>query len=169
MFHQTNINSEINIHLKIIIIMKFKYFLMEKASKVIQKIRFFKLKILGYKNISSKAIIESKLKLDKVYPQGIHIGDNTLVASGTTILCHEHVKRDLNNQANPWVTDTYIGRNCFIGVGAFILPGVKIGDEVIIGAGTMVTKDIPSNSVAVGNPARIIRTGIKMNNKSILV
>jgi len=149
--------------------MKLKYFLMEKASKVIQKIRFTKLQVIGYKNISSKAIIESHLNLDRVFPQGIYIGDNTLVASGTTILCHEHVKRDDNDPRNPWVTNTYIGKNCFIGVGATILPGVKIGDEVIIGASSVVTKDIPSNSVAVGNPAKVIKTGIKMNEKAILI
>lgn len=142
---------------------------MEKASKVIQKIRYTKLNILGYKNINSKAIIESKLNLDRVYPQGIYIGENTLVASRTTILCHEHVKREDKDPRNPWVTNTYIGKNCFIGVGATILPGVKIGDEVIIGASSVVTKDIPSNSVAVGNPAKVIRSGIKMNDKAILV
>ena len=149
--------------------MKLKYYFMEKASKAIQKIRFSKLQILGYKNISSKAIIESNLNLDRVYPQGIYIGENTLVASGTTILCHEHVKRDENDIKNPWVTNTYIGRNSFIGVGSTILPGVRIGDEVIIGASSVVTKDIPSNSVAVGNPARVIKTDIRMNDKAILI
>lgn len=149
--------------------MKLKYFLMEKASKVIQKIRYTKLQMIGYKNISSKAIMESHLNLDRVFPQGIYIGDNTLVASGTTILSHEHVKRDDKDPRNPWVTNTYIGKNSFIGVGATILPGVKIGDEVIIGASSVVTKDIPSNSVAVGNPAKVIKTGIKMNEKAILI
>jgi acetyltransferase-like isoleucine patch superfamily enzyme len=149
--------------------MKLKYYLMEKISKVIQKIRFTKLNLLGYKNISRRAIIESKLNLDRVYPLGIFIGENTLIASRTTILCHEHVKREEKDPRNPWVTNTYIGKNCFIGVGATILPGVKIGDEVIIGASSVVTKDIPSNSVAVGNPAKVIRSNIKMNNKAILV
>jgi len=149
--------------------MKFKYLLMEVLSKGIQSFRYYKLKLLGYKNISHSAIIESNLNLDRVYPEGIHIGANTLVASRTTILCHEHVKRDQIDARNPWVTDTYIGKNCFIGVGATILPGVVIGDEVIIGASSVVTKSIPSNSVAVGNPARVIRTGIKMNDKAILV
>ncbi len=149
--------------------MKFKYLLMGMLSKGIQTIRYYKLKLLGYSNISHTAIIESNLNLDKVYPPGIHIGDNTLIASRTTILCHEHVKRDKIDGRNPWITDTYIGRNCFIGIGSTILPGVTIGDEVIIGASSVVTKNIPSNSVAVGNPAKVIRTGIKMDDKAILV
>jgi acetyltransferase-like isoleucine patch superfamily enzyme len=148
--------------------MKIKYAIMGKVASLIQKYRIFKLKILGYSNINPKAIIESKINLDRVYPQGLHIGENTLVASRSTLLCHEHVKRDGSSPENPWVTDTYIGRNCFIGIGAIILPGVRIGDEVIIGAGSVVTKNIPSNSIAVGNPARVIRNGIKMNNKAIL-
>lgn len=142
---------------------------MERASAVRQGIRLFKLKLLGYKNISRKAILESNLNLDRVYPQGIHIGDNTLIASRATILCHEHVKRDMRDPGNPWISDTYIGKNCFIGVGAMILPGVKIGDEVIIGAGSVVTKDIPSNSVAAGNPAKVIKSGIRMNEKAVLM
>lgn len=149
--------------------MKVKFYLMEKASKGIQKIRFFKLRLLGYENIDPSAIIESKLSLDLVFPQGIHIGKNTLVASRTIILCHEHIKREVKDPRNPWVTHTYIGKNCFIGVGATILPGVKIGDEVVIGASSVVTKDIPSNSVAVGNPARIVKTGIRMNDSAILI
>ena len=148
--------------------MKLKYYLMGKASNVIQKMRYTKLKLLGYQNISSTAIIESKLNLDRVFPKGIHIGENTLIASRTTILCHEHVKRDELDPGNPWVTHTYIGKNTFIGVGSTILPGVKIGDEVIIGACSVVTKDIPSNSVAVGNPAKVIRSDINMNDKAIL-
>lgn len=149
--------------------MELRLFLMSHLSKLVQKIRYSKLQIIGYKNISCKAIIESNLNLDRVYPRGIYIGENTLVASGTTILCHEHVKRDENDIKNPWVTNTYIGKNSFIGVGSTILPGVRIGDEVIIGASSVVTKDIPSNSVAVGNPARVVKTGIRMSDKAILI
>ena len=66
------------------------------------------------------------------------------------------------------MTDTFIGNNCFIGVRSLICPGVKIGDECVIGAGSVVTKDIPSNSMAVGVPAKVIRTGIKMNEHARL-
>lgn len=142
---------------------------MGKLSKAVQRFRYLKLQFMGYKNISKKAIIESRLNLDRVYPQGIHIGDYTLVASGTTILCHEHIKRDPHNHLNPFVTDTLIGKKCFIGVGATILPGVKIGDEVVIGAASVVTKDIPSNSLAVGNPAKVIRTNIQLDDNAVLI
>ena len=50
-----------------------------------------------------------------------------------------------------------IGKNCWIGAGAVILPGVTIGDGTVIGAGSIVTKDIPSYVVAVGNPCRVLR------------
>ena len=50
-----------------------------------------------------------------------------------------------------------IGRNCWIGAGAIILPGVTVGDNTVVGAGSVVTKDIPANVVAVGNPCRVLR------------
>lgn len=51
----------------------------------------------------------------------------------------------------------HFGKNCWIGAGAIILPGVTIGDQVVVGAGSVVTKDLPSNVVAVGNPCRVVR------------
>ena len=51
-----------------------------------------------------------------------------------------------------------IGKDCWIGGGAIVLPGVTIGDRVVVGAGSVVTKDIPSDAVVVGNPAKIIKT-----------
>ena len=51
----------------------------------------------------------------------------------------------------------HIGKNCWIAAGVLIMPGITIGDNVIIGAGAVVTKDLPDNVIAVGNPARILR------------
>lgn len=56
-----------------------------------------------------------------------------------------------------WAKPVHIGRNCWICAGATILPGVTIGDNCVIGAGSVVTRDIPANSFAAGNPARVIR------------
>ena len=50
-----------------------------------------------------------------------------------------------------------IGKNCWIGAGAILLPGVTVGDDTVIGAGSVVTKDIPSGMVAVGSPCRVLR------------
>jgi len=55
-------------------------------------------------------------------------------------------------------SDIIIGNNVWIGHGAYIMPGVKIGDNSIVGAKAVVTKDIPAGSIAVGVPARVIKT-----------
>ena len=132
---------------------------------LLRKHRIFWLRIRGF-DVQNSTIIEGTVLLDKLYPKGIHIGANTLIAGGSVILSHDHCNRVGNNQ--PYLVDTYIGRNCFIAVNVIVLPGVKIGDEVIVGAGAVVTKDIPSNSVVGGNPAKIIRTGIRMNDFAAL-
>ena len=135
------------------------------AATIFRKLRVFKYRLKGY-DIHYSAIIEGSVLLDKLYPKGIHIGENTLVAGGVTILSHDHCKRVNNNQ--PFLIDTHIGKNCFIAVGAIILPGVKIGDEVIVGAGAVVTKDVSSNCIVAGNPAKIIRENIRMNDFAAL-
>lgn len=75
------------------------------------------------------------------------------MASGAIVFSHDF-SRKLR-------TDTFIGENCFIGANAIIMAGVRIGDEVIVGSGAIVTKDVPSNSIVAGNQARIIKEGIK--------
>ena len=60
--------------------------------------------------------------------------------------------------------DVKVGNNCFVGYGSILLPGVTIGDEVIVGAGSVVTKDVPSNSIVAGNPARVIREGVHLGH-----
>ena len=51
----------------------------------------------------------------------------------------------------------HIGKNCWLGSGVLVMPGVTIGDNTVIGAGSVVTRDIPANVVAVGNPCRVLR------------
>ena len=57
--------------------------------------------------------------------------------------------------------------DCVIGINSIIMPGVKIGNEVVIGSGSVVTKDIPNNCIAVGNPAKVIKTDIRVYNGKI--
>jgi acetyltransferase-like isoleucine patch superfamily enzyme len=135
------------------------------VATIYRKIRVFKLRLKGY-DIPYSVIIEGSVVLDKLYPKGIHIGENTLIAGESIVLSHDHCKRVRNNQ--PYLIDTYIGKNCFIAVKSIILPGIKIGDGVIVGAGSVVTKDVPSNCIVAGNPAKIIRENIVMNNFAAL-
>jgi acetyltransferase-like isoleucine patch superfamily enzyme len=125
------------------------------------------LPLRGFKNIAPDVVIERGVKLDRVYPEHIYIGSGTLVASDVTILCHEHVYRDPDDPELPLLKKTYIGKRCFIGVSAMILPGVRIGDDCIIGAASVVAHDIPAGSVAVGVPAKVVRSNIRMNQRAI--
>lgn len=131
---------------------------------IIQSIRVRWARSRGY-DIHPTVILERKLHLDRLYPAGIHIDEHCLIASGVTILSHDHCKRV---DGQPLLADTYIGKRCFIAVNATIMPGVHLGDEVIVGAGAVVTKTVPSNVIVAGNPARIIRENIRMNNRAEL-
>ena len=108
--------------------------------------------IYGMK-ISKTARISWGTKLDKTNPKGIHIDQESYVASGAIIFTHDYC-RGIH-------FDTFVGQKCFIGANAIIMAGIKIGDSVIVGAGAIVTKDVPSNCIVAGNPARIIRENIK--------
>jgi maltose O-acetyltransferase len=86
----------------------------------------------------------------------IEIGDRVTLAPRVHILAHDaSTKRILGYTL---IGQVIIGDDVFVGAGSIILPNVKIGSRVIIGAGSVVTRDIPDNSVAVGNPAKVIGT-----------
>ena len=104
-------------------------------------------------NIAKSARISFGTKLDKTYPQGIHIGEESYFASGAIMFSHVFSR---NIKIN-----TYVGKKCFIGADAVIMGGVKIGDEVIVGSGAIVTKDVPSNCIVAGNPAKILKENIQ--------
>jgi maltose O-acetyltransferase len=100
--------------------------------------------------------IVPSVKIDSSFPWLISIGDNCTITANAIILSHDaSVKRDLGYSKIGVVT---IGKDVFIGAGAIILPNVRVGNNVIIGAGSVVTDNIPDNSVAAGNPARVICT-----------
>jgi len=104
-------------------------------------------------DIGPKCIISFSARMDKTYPKGIHIGESTAVSFGAAILAHDYT-RNMH-------VDTYIGSRCQIGAHSFIMPGIRIGDECVVTPGSVVMKDVPSNSLVAGNPARQIERGIR--------
>lgn len=90
----------------------------------------------------------------------IHIGDNCLISQFVSIIAANHswhVGIPIRDQ--PWdivKRDVFIGNDVWIGAHSVILPGVHVGDGAVIGAGTVVTSDVPANSIVVGVPARVI-------------
>lgn len=88
----------------------------------------------------------------------IYVGDCTMIAPNVVIATAGHpILPELREKAYQYNMPVHIGRNCWIGAGALIMPGVTIGDNTVIGAGSVVTKDIPANVVAVGNPCKVLR------------
>lgn len=88
----------------------------------------------------------------------IYVGDNTMIGPNVTIASAGHpILPELREKGYQFNMPVHIGKNCWIGAGVVIVPGINIGDNTVIGAGSIVTKDIPANSVAVGNPCRVIR------------
>lgn len=89
----------------------------------------------------------------------IYIGDYTMIGPNVTIAAASHpirpqLRREVPLQYN---LPVHIGKNCWIASNVTILPGVSIGDNSVIGAGSVVTKDIPANAVAMGVPCRVCR------------
>lgn len=88
----------------------------------------------------------------------VKIGSNVFVAPNVSIYTAGHpVHYEARNSMYEYGIAVTIGDNCWIGGNAVICPGVKIGNGVVIGAGSVVTKDIPDNVIAAGNPCKVIR------------
>lgn len=88
----------------------------------------------------------------------IYVGDYTMFGPNVVLATAGHpILPDLRPLAYQYNMPIHIGKNCWLGAGVIVLPGVTIGDNTVIGAGSVVTKDIPANVVAVGNPCKVLR------------
>ncbi|MDH5916170.1 sugar O-acetyltransferase [Vibrio splendidus] len=88
----------------------------------------------------------------------VFIGDNVMIAPSVTIATGTHpISPELRLKAAQFNVPVRIGNNVWLGAHTVVLPGVTIGENSVIGAGSIVTKDIPANVVAVGNPCRVVR------------
>ncbi len=92
---------------------------------------------------------------------GLVIGDNTIFGPYTMVHTANHEMDDITRpiQEQGWkAAPVSVARNCWIGMGVCILPGVEVGEGCVIGAGSVVTRDIEPFSVAVGNPAKVVKS-----------
>ena len=88
----------------------------------------------------------------------IYIGNKVMFGPNVTIATANHpIAPELRGKALQYNKDVFIAENVWIGANVVIVPGVHIGKHSVIGAGSVVTKDIPENVVAVGNPCRVLR------------
>ena len=119
--------------------------------------------------------IDPSAYLDGSDYRNISLGNNVTISKEVMILTHDFsiwngmITKDLNNEKKrfEFIKKVSIGNNCFIGARAFILPGTNIGDNVIIGAASVIKGDIPNNIVFAGNPAKKICTIEEFTEKHI--
>lgn len=102
--------------------------------------------------------VYANFNLTMVDDTHIYVGDYTMFGPNVTVAAAGHpILPELREQAYQYNEPVRIGKNCWIGAGAVIVPGVEIGDNTVIGAGAVVTRNIPANVVAAGNPCRVLR------------
>lgn len=102
--------------------------------------------------------VYANFNLTLVDDTDVYIGDSVMIGPNVTIATAGHpIDPELRRKVAQFNIPVRIGNNVWIGAGAVILPGITIGDDSVIGAGSIVTKDIPAGVVAVGNPCRVLR------------
>lgn len=88
----------------------------------------------------------------------IYVGDYTMFGPNVVLATAAHpILPELCEKGYQYNAPIHIGKNCWLGAGTIVLPGITIGDHSVIGAGSIVTKDIPSHVIAVGNPCKVLR------------
>ena len=130
--------------------------LRQRVSHVVRGIHTNILRMKG-RDIGKHAFVAKNARLDHANPRGIHIGDYSRVFVYAAIDAHEYFTGKGN-------VDTYVGHHTIVGGYSVIIPGVKVGNHVVVAAGSVVTKDVPDHCLVAGNPARIIKEGIVIND-----
>ena len=112
----------------------------------------------GGKHVHFGKCVYANFNFTAVDDTHIYVGDYTMFGPNVILATAGHpILPKLRQEAYQYNMPVHIGKNCWLGAGVIVLPGVTIGDNTVIGAGSVVTKDIPSNVVAIGNPCRILR------------
>lgn len=112
--------------------------------------------------IGKGVFIGSDVFIDNTYPESIVVEDYVTIISRTFIVGHTfdpvHLKNVLRDKTRETKRGVTLKKGCYVGAQCCILAGVTIGECAIVGAGSVVTEDIPSYSIAVGVPAKVVRT-----------
>jgi len=112
----------------------------------------------GGRNVHLGRNVYTNFNLTLVDDTHIYIGDYTMIGPNVTLATAGHpIEPELRREGLQYNMPIHIGKNCWLGAGVIVMPGVSIGDNTVIGAGSIVTRDIPANVVAVGNPCRVMR------------
>lgn len=112
----------------------------------------------GGKHVHFGNNVYSNFGLTLVDDTHIYVGDGTMLGPNCVIATAGHpILPELRERQLQYNIPVHIGKNCWLGAGVLVMPGVTIGDNSVIGAGSVVTKDIPANVIAVGNPCRVLR------------
>ena len=110
------------------------------------------------KNVHFGKGVYANFNLTLVDDTHIYVGDYTMLGPNVVLATAGHpILPELRPDAYQFNLPIHIGKNCWLGAGVIVLPGITIGDNSVIGAGSIVTKDIPANVVAVGNPCKVLR------------
>ena len=141
-------------------ILFFHYLIPQKLFRLNPKVKWpvhFTSKVLSPENITKGILCDPGDNLNNYIQanNGINFGSNIELGPGVSIISSNHKSDNLREHTKG--KPITIGNNVWIGANSTILPEVTIGNNVIIGANSLVIKDIPDNSVAVGNPCRVIK------------
>ena len=113
----------------------------------------------GGHHVHFGAGVYANFNLTLVDDTHIYVGDHTMFGPNVTLATAGHpLLPELREQGYQYNAPIHIGKNCWFGAGVIIVPGITIGDNVVIGAGSVVTKDLPDNVIAVGDPAKVLRS-----------
>lgn len=126
-----------------------------------RKIRPWCLKKVGC-HVGKGCFIGDSVKIDTGHADMITLEDSVSIAGGTRLLCHQREFSDYFVGSDYMKLDYIIKpivlkKGCLIGMESFVLPGVTVGEGAIVGAGSLVTKDIPAWTVATGRPAKVVK------------
>ena len=112
----------------------------------------------GGKHVHFGDSVYSNFNLTLVDDTHIYVGDSTMLGPNVVLATAGHpILPEIREKGYQYNAPIHIGKNCWLGAGVIVLPGVTIGDNTVVGAGSVVTKDLPSGVVAVGNPCRVLR------------